>query len=33
MTAVGMTGITGNLAEFVHIYLYGFIMLVFLLFF
>lgn len=29
MTAVGMTGIAGNLTEFVHIYLYGFIMLVF----
>lgn len=29
MSAVGMTGIAGNLTEFVYIYLYGFIMLVF----
>lgn len=29
MTAVGMTGAAGNLTEFVHIYLYGFIMLIF----
>lgn len=29
MNAVGMTGIASNLIEFVHIYLYGFILLVF----
>lgn len=29
MSAVGMTGIAGNLTAFMHIYLYGFIMLIF----